>query len=112
MQYITKKTSELTNTDWNQLTDLYNATFKRNVESEYFKKKYNSSVPSVSCFHGLMVDDAIGIVGAMTIIPFKYKFFEKNVIFGNLIDLMINANYRNNILNFKLIYRWAVHSGT
>ena len=104
MQYITKKTSELTNTDWNQLTDLYNATFKRNVESEYFKKKYNSSVPSVSCFHGLMVDDAIGIVGAMTIIPFKYKFFEKNVIFGNLIDLMINANYRTNILNFKLIY--------
>ena len=104
MQFLTKKTSELTNTDWEQLTVLFNITFKRNLPVEYFKKKYNSSVPSISCFHGLMVDETIGIVGAMTIIPFKYEFFKKNVIFGNLIDLMIHTNYRTNILNFKLIY--------
>ena len=104
MQFIAKTTPELTDADWKQLANLFNESFKRDVSVEYFKKKYNSSVRSISCYHGFMIDDEIGIVGAMTIIPFEYQFFEKNVIFGNLIDLMIHADHRNNILNFKVIY--------
>jgi len=104
MQFIAKKTSDLTTNDWVQLATLFNVTFKRKETVEYFKKKYNSSIPSVSCFHGFMIDKTNGIVGAMTIIPFEYEYFKKNVVFGNLIDLMIHADYRNNILNFKLIY--------
>jgi len=104
MQFIAKTTPELTDADWKQLADLFNESFKRDVSVEYFKKKYNSSVRYISCYHGFMIDDKTGIVGAMTIIPFEYQFFEKNVIFGNIIDLMIHTDHRNNILNFKVIY--------
>jgi hypothetical protein len=104
MQYLAKTTSQLSNSDWEQLCLLFNGSFQREVSVEWFKKKYKSTVPSLDCFHGLMLNDENSIVGAMTIIPFEYNYFDRNVVFGNLIDLMIHSEYRKNILNFKTIY--------
>jgi len=104
MKFITKTTDELTDNDLKQLCDLFLVSFKREVTADWFTRKYNSTVPALSCFHGFMLNDDDQIVGAMTIIPFEYQFFKKIVVFGNLIDLMIHPEYRNNILNFKNIY--------
>lgn len=104
MQYIVKITSELVAKDWEQLRDLFNESFQRKKSVEWFQRKYRSPIPAISCFHGLMLDENNNIAGAMTIIPFEYNFFEDKAIFGNLIDLMIHKDHRNNILNFKYIY--------
>lgn len=110
MKFITKATDELTEEDLSQLYDLFLSSFKRKVSAEWFKRKYTSTVTGLSCFHGFMINGDNQIVGAMTIIPFKYHFFEEEAIFGNLIDLMIHPDHRNNILNFKSIYDNLVES--
>jgi len=104
MKFITKTTAELTVEDLSQLCDLFLSSFKRKVSADWFKRKYTSTVPELSCFHGFMINGDHQIVGAMTIIPFKYQFFKEEAIFGNLIDLMIHPDHRKNILNFKCIY--------
>lgn len=104
MQYVVRVTNELTSADWEQLRDLFNESFQREVSIEWFQRKYRSPVSAISCYHGLMLNEEGAIVGAMTIIPFEYYFFEQRATFGNLVDLMIHKDHRNNILNFKFIY--------
>jgi hypothetical protein len=104
MQYITKITSELTASDWDQLSTLFNVSFSRSEHPEWFRQKYRSAVDGVPCTHGMMINDSGEIVGAMTVIPFNYVYFKKPVVFGNLVDLMIHPGYRKDILNFKRIY--------
>lgn len=110
MQYLVKVTNQLTPQDWEQLRDLFNDSFQREATIEWFQRKYRSPLSSISCYHGLMLNEDSSIVGAMTIIPFEYNFFGQIVAIGNLVDLMIHKKHRNNILNFKFIYEKLVVS--
>lgn len=104
MQYIVKVTNELIPADWEQLRDLFNESFQKEVSIEWFQRKYRSPVSTISSYHGIMLNEEGRIVGAMAIIPFNYHFFAQSAVFGNLVDLMIHKDHRNNILNFKFIY--------
>jgi hypothetical protein len=103
MIFIAKKTNELTNDEWGQIGVLFEVSFHKKMSKEYFIHKYKSPFFGFS-YHGFMLNDEKQIVGAMTIIPFEYKFFSCDVVFGIFVDLMINPNYRNDIMNFKRIY--------
>lgn len=103
MTFIAKKTNELTNEEWGQIGELFEVSFQKKMSREWFTNKYKSPINDAS-YHGFMLDERKRIVGAMTIIPFEYNFFNQNVIFGLFVDLMIHPLHRNDIMNFKKIY--------
>jgi len=108
MKFITLKSSQLRSSDYFALQTLFKRCFNREMSTEWFQKKYKSPLLDGESYLGLMVDDSGVIVGSMTIIPFKYVYFNKPYVFGNLIDLMIDPDHRNNISNFENIYNLLI----
>jgi hypothetical protein len=107
MNYFGKTSTELSEKDFFELSELFNYVFHKNIDASFLKQKYFSPYLGFS-FHGLMYSDEGNLVGALTFIPFSYKFFNTQVVAGSAADLMIHNNYRKDLLSFKNMYDQAV----
>jgi hypothetical protein len=107
MEYLGKTTRELSDKDFSELSILFNNVFHKNIDVSYLKSKYHSPYCGYS-FHGLMYSDEYIIVGALTIIPFSYQFFDTQIVAGNTVDLMIHEDYRKDFLSVKKMYDIAL----
>lgn len=99
MNIVVKKTHELTADEKCQIVELFNKVFLKSESAEIFFRKYFWTTTNGS-YHSMMKDND-AVVGCYSVIPYDYKFFDKNVHFGLSVDTMINENFRGNPFDFK-----------
>ncbi len=99
MKYMIKTTDQLTYDEKLNFCDLFRRVFGKTMTLEDFRKKYENTILGYS-FHGIMSDNDI-IVGCDSSIPFKYRYFQREVIFALSVDTMIDEAYRGNPFNLK-----------
>lgn len=99
MNIIVKKTGELSINEQSQIASLFNQVFSKNESAADFFGKYYWTNPEGSYHSLMMVND--NVVGCYSVIPYKYKFFDSNVIFGLSVDTMIDKDYRGSPFNLK-----------
>lgn len=99
LSFIFKKTNDLSANEINQLLFLHNDTMDKKRNIEEFKQKYLYNFLGFS-FHGLMINNN-KIVGCYTVIPQKFTFFSKKMIFGQWCENLIDKKFRGSFTNFK-----------
>ena len=85
-------TKNLTKKQLIEYTISFNQAFCLNEEVDFFLKKYLNS-PLEYSFHSFAINEK-KIVAACTIIPYKYKIFEKDVLLGLVVDTFILKEHR------------------
>jgi hypothetical protein len=93
MEMHSKKTTELTTVEKQGLCDLFSRVFLKTRTVEEFEKKYLS--PDLGHSFHSYIHEGGRIVGAHSVIPVRYIFFGKEVLFGLNVDTMIDVRFRN-----------------
>jgi hypothetical protein len=99
MKVVVKKTIELSCDERDSITAIFNRVFQKKESPVDFFRKYFWT-KSEGSYHALMICDE-GIVGCYSVIPYKYRFFEREIWFGLSVDTMIDENYRGSPFNLK-----------
>lgn len=97
MEFIVKKTNELTLDEKMQICKLFEEVFGQKTSLELFEREFLNS-PKGYSYHGLMIDEN-KIVGTYSSIPIEYKYFDKKYTFAIPVDTMISEDYRGNLFN-------------
>jgi hypothetical protein len=106
--YLTfKRTNELTESEQQQMRDLFEAVFNKKMTKDVFERKFFCT-PQGYSYHGLMLHEE-NIVGASSAVPGRYKFFGQEHIFSLSVDTMIDPKYRGGGHFLKMIN--LVHQG-
>jgi len=112
MEFITKKTSELTQEELQQLSDLFEEVFERPSTVEGFLSSYTSNYLGGS-FHTLIIKDG-KIVGANSLVPIEYYVDDKKMLFINSGGTMISKHSRGLENFYDMIsesYRYLKENG-
>ena len=99
MNFIVKKTNEMSHSEKEAICDLFFDVFKIEKTVASFIKQFENSDFGYSYFC-LMYDEDI-LVGSYAAIPELYNFFGNNVSFAQSVDTMIKANYRGSPFTLK-----------
>jgi len=91
-QISAKKTNELSEKEWRELTTAFNSIFKKQFTPEHFKSKYLGSSLGYSV-HGILFSDN-QIVGIFTAIPRQYIFKEREITIALGCDAFILKEHR------------------
>jgi hypothetical protein len=112
MNFIVKKTNELTQIEKQQICDLFLDVFKKEKSLKDFEKQFLNTTKGYS-YHSLMIDNEI-VVGINTLIPYDYIYFEKEVLIVLSVDTMTKEKYRA-LPNFtkmaRMVYEEAKNDG-
>ena len=92
MQFITKKTTELTAEEKKGLVDLFNEVFIKARTVEDFDRQFLNNPEGYSC-HSYAVEDG-KIVASNSMIPSVYIYGGKQLRFVNSVDTMIAEHHR------------------
>jgi hypothetical protein len=92
VEYVTKKTTELTADERGTYCRLFKEVLGRDFTLDDFATKYNSPAFGYS-YHGLMMDGG-QIVGSNSIVPIHYDYFGTRTLFGLDLDTMIAKSHR------------------
>ena len=101
MEFKLKKSNELSSLEKEQICALFERVFGKQKTLDKFKRQFEGTVLGYA-YHGLMIEGG-KIVGSYTAIPFKYRFFGKDLIFALSVDTMIDAAFRGSPFNLKKI---------
>jgi len=94
MDFVFKKTTELSDGEIIQLCSVFSSVFEEHSKNESeFVNEFNNNELGYS-FHGLMINDG-RIVGAQSYIPFSYFVDNCKCLFALSVDTMILQEYRN-----------------
>lgn len=99
MNFFIKKTNELTENEPSQICALFKEVFEKRMTLELFDQKFTKNCLGFS-YHGLMIEED-KIVGCYSVIPYNYRFFNQEYIFGLSVDTMISEAYRGNPFNLN-----------
>lgn len=88
------RTDKMTKTHKEAVCILFKNVFGIDKTYEDFVHQFENNEFEYSYF-GLVFDDE-KIVGSYAVIPLKYNYFGKDVVFGQSVDTMIDKNYRGN----------------
>lgn len=101
ISFSVKRTYELDGNEIAELNDLYNKVFKNYIKAlrnyEDFMNKFTNNTKKYS-FHGLMKKNN-KVIGSYSVIPNKFRYFDRDLFFGLGINTMIDQNYRGNLDN-------------
>jgi hypothetical protein len=89
---IFKTTNQLTESEQEQMCDLFLRVFNKKMTKDEFERKFFYT-PGGRSYHSLMLHEDV-IVGAFSAVPGRYKFFGKEKIFSLSVDTMIDAEHR------------------
>lgn len=92
MQFVTKKTTELSLEEKQGLVDLFNDVFDRSRTIEEFDRQYLNN-PEGFSYHTFAVEDN-EIVASNSMVPSVYLYNGKQLHFVNSVDTMISEHYR------------------
>jgi hypothetical protein len=97
--FVFKTTEQLSQADKDQLRDLFFKVYGKNISQEDFDRKYLRT-PFGYSYHGLMLVDG-RIIGAYNTVPYRYKYFGREVIFALSVDLMVDQEHRGGPFNVR-----------
>ena len=104
---ITSKFSyQISEKEWFQLKESFNSVFNKNLDINYFKKKYFETYLGYSC-HGILYFKN-RIVGFFSIIPREYFLQKKKEIIGLACDAYILKEHRKDELFLKKMSDLAI----
>lgn len=113
MNFVTKKTNELTIEEKKQICNLFLDVFNKEKTLESFDKQFLNTSKGYS-YHSLMINEDNLIVGVNSLIPYDYIYFEKQIVIGLSVDTMTKKEYRA-LPSFtkmaKMIYEEAKKDG-
>ncbi len=113
MNIEVKKTRDLSVIEKQQIVDLFNHVFSKNLSAEIFFGKYYWTTLEGS-YHSIMKINGT-VVGCYSVIPYNYNFFHRQLIFGLSVDTMIHERFRGNPYNLKkmavAIYEKLIQDG-
>lgn len=92
MEFIVKKTNELTQIEKQQICDLFLEVFKKEKSLGDFDKQFLNTTKGYS-YHSLMIVNN-QIVGINTLIPYDYIYFGKKVFIALSVDTMTKIEHR------------------
>lgn len=113
MQFLVKKTSELSSIEIDQILSLFKRVFEKERTKEIF---LNQSIwnPLGFSYHSLMLNDQGEIVGLNTYVPSYFLINGEKTLFANSTDSMVEKTYRD-FFNFKDMidhaYKTMKHEG-
>ena len=111
-QVVFKTTNQLLKSEREQMCDLFLRVFNKTMTMETFERKFLRT-PKGYSYHGLMLHGET-IVGALSAIPARYRFFDEERIFSLSVDTMIAPEYRGggHILQMaKLMHQGLAEDG-
>lgn len=101
MEYICKKTNELTSEELRQITALFNEVFERNATVEFIKSQYVNN-PFGFAFHSIAIDEG-KVIGASTYVPAWFWYKQQKYVFVCGGDTMIAKPYRDGFTFWDVI---------
>jgi hypothetical protein len=93
MEFICKKTTELTDDELSQLSVLFESVFQKQRDKTFFVHQYTNNVLGYS-YHSLIIDNDT-IVGLNSYIPAYFWYSGKKRLFANSVDSMVAKPYRD-----------------
>ncbi|MDD5491933.1 MAG: hypothetical protein PHV60_04550 [bacterium] len=93
MEYLVKKTFELSETEKQAIAALHLRVFNKELSLTEFNRKFGLANTGYS-YHGLIKEKGI-IIGNYAAIPYRYQYFGQPLIFALAVDGMIDEPYRD-----------------
>lgn len=93
MDFLVKKTSELTDQDKVEIIAVFNEVFDKNRTVQEFDNQFYNN-PIGYSYHSLMVENG-KIVGCDSFIPSYYMLLSEKRMFANSVDTMVKKKYRD-----------------
>jgi hypothetical protein len=101
MEFLVKKTFELTENEQKGILSLFNRVFAKNRSLEYFNNQFVNN-PLGYSYHVMMVKDG-QIAGCDSYIPSYYIFDGKRLLFVNSVDTIVDKPYRDFFNFFDMV---------
>lgn len=112
MEVIVKKSSELSENEFRQISDLFEKVFEKIRPVEILHRQYEQN-PFGYAWMSMLLEDS-RIVGLNTYVPSYYLYNGEKLVFANSIDSMVEKPYRD-FFNFhdmvKLAYKTMAQNG-
>jgi hypothetical protein len=93
MEFIVKKTTELTEDEQMGILSLFNTIFEKNRPLTHFQNQFLNN-PLGYSFHSMIIDNE-RIVGCGSYIPSYYLVNGQQLLFANSVDTMVTKPYRD-----------------
>lgn len=94
-----KTTDILDKKERNDLLYLFNEVFEKTFTLYEFLEKFINNTKGYS-YHSLLYVDGV-LVGCYSVIPYRYLYRDRELIFGLSVDTMIKREYRGNPFTLK-----------
>ncbi len=91
-QVVFRTTDQLLESERAEMCDLFLRVFNKNMTRDVFERKFLFT-PKGYSYHGLMLYEGT-IVGALSAIPLRYKYFDEERMFSLCVDTMIDPAHR------------------
>lgn len=107
-----KRTNQLSVAEREQIRDIFLRVFGKRMNKEMFERKFLYA-PKGYSYHGLMLHRGV-IVGTFNAIPYRYKYFGKELIFALSVDTMIDPLHRGGghlVKMANLVYEAMIKDG-
>jgi hypothetical protein len=101
MEFIVKKTVDLTDSEEKGILSLFNTIFEQDRSLEQFHNQFLNN-PLGYSFHSMMLDNG-QIVGCDSYIPSYYTVNGKRVLFSNAVDTMVSKPYRDFVNLYDMV---------
>lgn len=100
MNFIVKKTNEMTFSEKESIVHLFNQVFAKERSINDFIDQFEKNDLGYSYF-GLIENESNEIIASYAVKPIRYNFDNKEFIFGQSVDTMVRKDYRGNAYNLK-----------
>jgi hypothetical protein len=97
--FVLTTTDRLSQTDKDQFCGLFFKIYGRDMSRRDFDRKYLRT-PLGYSYHGLMLGGG-RILGAFNTVPYRYRYFGRESIFGLSVDLMVDPEHRGGPFNVR-----------
>lgn len=97
--FVFRTTDRLSQADKDQICRLFFKVYGKNIAREDFDRKYLCT-PFGYSYHGLMLVDG-RILGTYNTVPYRYRYFGRETIFGLSVDLMVDQEHRGGPFNVR-----------
>jgi len=101
MEFVVKKTTELSITEQTEILSLFNTVFEKNRTIEHFQNQFLNN-PLGFSYHSMIIEKN-KIVGCDSYIPSYYLVNGKRVLFANGVDTMVSKPYRDFVNLYDMV---------
>ncbi len=108
-----KRTNQFSECEREQFRSLFRRVFEKELSGDEFERKYTQT-PLGYSHHGLMLAEG-KVVGAYSLVPYRYRYFGEERLFGLSVDAMVDREHRAGPFNLanmaRCVYEEAARDG-